>query len=182
MGPTRSTRMCIRTALKRGGVDIIMGKGADSKAVAVAVAAEGDTMGDVVFKAAGVEAEGGIRIKDTTIKEISRGTIIKAISMIIATTMAKEGATIRGLIRDKVRTKVVGEITILPRGMSRWQMGTILATLSKAIRALTELAHRAILGLVGAMESGSGAGETPSLRAPWTFQVSIKTQRHVCIP
>ena len=132
MDPTRSTRMCISTVLKRRGVDIIMGKGADSKAVAVAVAAEGDTMGDVVFKAAGVEAEGGIRIKGTTNKEINRGTIIKAISMIIATTMAKAGATIKDLPRDKVRTKAEEAITILPRGMSRWSMGTILAT-SKVI-------------------------------------------------
>jgi len=117
--PTGFTRTCIATALKRMGVDVIMGRGAVFKAVAEAVVAEEATKGDVVFKVAEVEVEGGTRIKGTTSKEISRGTIIKTTSMIIATTMAKAGATIKDLPRDKVRTKVEEEITILPRGMHR---------------------------------------------------------------
>ena len=49
MGPTRFTRTCIRTALKKIGGDVIMGQGAVFKAVAAAAAAEEDTTGDVAF-------------------------------------------------------------------------------------------------------------------------------------
>ena len=109
MGPTRFTRTCTRTAHRRVGVDVTMVQGADSKAVAAGAAAEEGTKGGVDFKAAGVEAKGGTRIKGAISKEISRGTTIKGIihskatSMTTVITMVKVGVMTRGLPRDKVR-------------------------------------------------------------------------------
>ena len=168
-GLTGSTRTCIATVPKQTGVDVIRSRAADIKAVAAAVVAEEATKEEEVIKAARVEAEGGIITKGTTSKDINRGTISKTINMVIITTTTKEGAIIKDLPRNKVRTKAVEDITILPRGMSRWPMGIILATLSKVIRGLMGIAHLDIKGIAGAMVAGSEAGETPSLKAPWTF-------------
>ena len=120
---TRSTRTCIATVPKQTGVDVIRSRDADM-AVAAAVVAEEATQEEEVIKAARVEAEGGIRTKGTTSKDINKETISKTISMVITTTMTKVGATIKDLPRIKVRTKAVEDIIIiLPRGMSRWPMG-----------------------------------------------------------
>ena len=141
-GPTRSTRTCITTALREMGVDVIMGRDADFRAVAVAAVAEEDTTGDVVFKAAGVGAEGGTRIKGTTSKEISRGTIIKEIinckatSTITVIITDKVEATDRDLPRDKVNRIFVNRTVVL--GVIRTPRGII----SKRNRS--GLAHRAI--------------------------------------
>ena len=152
MGPTRSTRTFTSTVLKRVGEDITMGQDPDSKAVAVGAAAEEGTKGDVIFKAAGVEAEGGTRIKGTTSKEINRGTTIKEIinSKATSTTtviiMVKVGAMPRGRLRDKVKAIFVEGTAILPREeVIKMQRGIILNC------SRLGLAHWAILGLAGAI-------------------------------
>ena len=152
MGPTRFTRTCTRTAHRRMGVDVTMVQDADSKAVAAGAAAEEGTMGDVIFKAAGVEAEGGTKTKGTT-KEISRGTITKEIikkinnskvtSMTTVITTVQTGGMVRGLSRDKVTR--ISEIRTALLGVIRTQRYIILK------RNPLSLAHRDILGLVGAI-------------------------------
>ena len=112
MGPTRSIGMFTSIALKRMGGDNTMIKGADSKAVAADAAAEEGSMGDTIFKAAGVEAAGDTRVRGIISQEINRGTIIKEIikktsnskvtSTIVVITTVKTRVTVRGLPRDKV--------------------------------------------------------------------------------
>ena len=85
------------------GGDVTMVKGVDSKAVAAGAAAEEGSMGDVIFKAAGIEAAGDTRVRSITSQEINRGTIIKEIikeinsstvtSTITVIITVKEGAT-----------------------------------------------------------------------------------------
>ena len=134
MGPTRSIRTCTRTALKRMGGDVTMGQGADSKAVAAGAAAEEGSMGDVIFKAAGVEAAGDTITKGIISQEISRGTIIKEIikkinsskvtSMTTVITTVQTGGTGPGLPRDK--EILVFGIRTAPQGVIRMQRGIIL--------------------------------------------------------
>ena len=136
----------------------------DSKAVAAVAAAEEGSQGDVIFKAAVVEAEGGIIIKDTTSQEIIRGTVImriikkisnsKVTSTIIVITTVKVGIAGLGLPGDKViriQAAILGVIQTKDTTLNRSQL---------------DLAHWAIPGLAGAIMCGLGAGETPSLLAP----------------
>ena len=153
MGPTRFTRTCTSTALKRMGGDVTMVKGADSKAVAAGAAAEEGSMGDVIFKAAGVEAAGDTITRGITSQEISRGTIIKEIikkinnskvtSMTTVITTVQTGGTGQGRPRDKeIR---ISEIRTALQGVIRTQRGII------SNRTQLGLAHRDISGLVGAI-------------------------------
>ena len=115
---------------------------ADSKAMATVAAAEEGSQGGVIFKAAGVEAEGGTRIKDTTSQEISRGTVItriikkisnsKVTSTITVITTVKAGVAGLGLPGDKVI-----RISTAIWGVTRTR-GTTLN------RSQLDLAHRAI--------------------------------------
>ena len=153
MGPTHFTRTCTNTALKRIGGDVTMVRGADSKAVAASAAAEEGSMGDVIFKAAGVEAAGDTITRGIISQEISRGTIIKEIikkinsskvtSMTTVITTVQTGGTGQGLPRDKVTR--ISEIRTALQGVIRTQRGII------SNRTQLGLAHRDISGLAGAI-------------------------------
>ena len=117
--------------------------------------AEEGTRGGVDFNMAEAGAEGGTRIKGTTSKEISRGTIIKetihskATSTIIVIITVQVGATGTALPRDEVTeiSKISqisgvkipkGEETRMPRGIT-------------SNRSRFGPAHRAILVRAGAV-------------------------------
>ena len=106
MGPTRSTEKFTMPGHKPTGAGILMGRGADSKVVAEAAAAEGGTKVGAVFRAAaGAAAAGGTKIKGT----VSKGIIIKGI--IIKATTSKTSSSSKGTIMTTIMDKV-GEMDL----------------------------------------------------------------------
>ena len=151
---------------------------ADSKDVAGAAAEEGGTLGGVVFKVAGEEAKGGTKTKGiaprnhrvTTFKVITHS---KATITIITITMGRA----QDLLWDRSRTGVFNKPPTT--GVKR-PKGIILNSLGEPVLVLMGCVLQAIW-VPGTNRYGLGAGETTSLWAPWTFQISTMTRPAVCL-
>ena len=129
MGPTRSTEKFTMPGRKPTGAGILMGRDADSKAVAEAAGAEGGTKVGVVFRAAaGAAAAGGTKTKGIANKEINiKGIIIKA-------TTSKISSSSKGTIMTTIMDKV-GEMD-LPWGKAK-EVGVTITPTKEGIRTPT---------------------------------------------